>query len=211
MEIINIYDENHKLIGKSTKKEAHEKGLWHEVFSCLFINSKNNKVYLQYKNNKHNDLSSYNKIDISVGGHLNSKESIIDGIREIKEESNIDVNYNNLIYIGERIINKYINDNYIIREFSFLHIYDNEFKLNELKSIDDEVLYFIEFDIDELIDFLRNPSKSIKGLSKEGYKYYNKNDFIKGYLEDDELYLNYLLISKKIINKEHDIKWHNNY
>ena len=49
MEIINIYDENHKLIGKSTKKEAHEKGLWHEVYSCLLINSKNNKRKINCK------------------------------------------------------------------------------------------------------------------------------------------------------------------
>lgn len=209
MEIINIYDENHNLIGTSTKQEAHQKGLWHEVFGCLFINSKNNKVYLQYKNNKHNDLSNYNKIDISIGGHLTSNETIKDGIREIKEESNLNVEYNDLIYIGERIINKYINDNYIIREFSYLHIYDNEFDIQTLKSIDDEVLYYIEFDIDELINFLENKTNSIKGLSIEGIKEYTINDFIKGYLEDDQLYLNYLLISKKIINKEPNVKWHN--
>lgn len=209
MEIINIYDENHKLLGTSTKEEAHKKGLWHEVFACLFIDSKKNKVYLQYKNNKHNDLSNLNKIDISVGGHLRNNESIKDGIREIKEESNIDIKYQDLKYIGQRIINKYINENYIIREFDYLHILDKEFDLTKLKSIDDEVLFFIEFDIDDLINYLQNNKKNIEGLTSYGLKTFNNNDFIKGYIEDDQLYLNYLLLAKKIINKESNVNWSN--
>ncbi len=209
MEIINIYDENHKLLGTSTKEEAHKKGLWHEVFACLFIDSKKNKVYLQYKNNKHNDLSNLNKIDISVGGHLRNNESIKDGIREIKEESNIDIKYQDLKYIGQRIINKYINENYIIREFDYLHILDKEFDLTKLKSIDDEVLFFIEFDIDDLINYLQNNKKNIEGLTSYGLKTFNNNDFIKGYTEDDQLYLNYLLLAKKIINKESNVNWSN--
>ena len=207
MEIINIFDENENLIGTSTKKEAHQKGLWHQVFGCLFINSNNNKVYLQYKNNKYNDLSENNKIDISVGGHLTSKENYKDGIREIKEESGLNIKYDELIYVGKRIINKYINDNYIIREFSYLHILDKKYNINELKSSDNEVLYFIEFDIDELISFLNNPINTIKGLTPEGYKEYKISDFIKGYLEDDQLYINYLLLAKRIINKEKNVKW----
>ena len=207
MEIINIFDENENLIGTSTKKEAHQKGLWHQVFGCLFINSNNNKVYLQYKNNKYNDLSEENKIDISVGGHLTSKENYKDGIREIKEESGLNIKYDELIYVGKRIINKFINDNYIIREFSYVHILDQKYNINELKSSDNEVLYFIEFDIDELISFLNNPINTIKGLTPEGYKEYKISDFIKGYLEDDQLYINYLLLAKRIINKEKNVKW----
>ena len=207
MEIINIYDEHENLIGTSTKKEAHQKGLWHQVFGCLFINSKKNTVYLQYKNNTHNDISNANKIDISVGGHLTSNETIKDGIREIKEESNLDINYNELIYVGKRIINKYINENYIIREFSYLHILDKELNIKELKSVDDEVLYFIEFDIDELISFLSNKTNTIKGKTPNGETTYSIKDFIEGYINDDQLYINYLLLAKRIINKEENVLW----
>ena len=49
MEMLDIFDENHNLIGTCSKKEVHEKGYWHQVFACLFINSRNNLVYLQYK------------------------------------------------------------------------------------------------------------------------------------------------------------------
>ncbi len=189
VERINIFDSNHQLIGTSTKKEAHEKGLYHEVFGCVLIDSTKNTIYLQYKNSSHNDLSDVDKIDISVGGHLMCDETKEDGIREIKEEANIDVRYEDLIFLEERKIDKFINDNYIIREFDYLYLYDNHFDLKELKSNDDEVKYYIEFDINELEDFLNNKTNKIVGKTINGEETFYLKDFIQGYLEDDHLYL----------------------
>jgi isopentenyldiphosphate isomerase len=189
VERINIFDSNHQLIGTATKKEAHEKGLYHEVFGCVLIDSTKNTIYLQYKNSSHNDLSSVDKIDISVGGHLKSDETKEDGVREIKEEANIDVRYEDLIFLEERKIDKFINDNYIIREFDYLYLYDNHFDLKELKSNDDEVKYYIEFDINELEDFLNNKTDKIVGKTINGEEEFYLKDFIEGYLEDDHLYL----------------------
>lgn len=207
MEIIDIFDENHNHLGTCDKKIAHEKGLWHQVFACLFINSEKNTVYLQYKNSSHNELSDLNKIDISVGGHLLAGEKIEDGVREIKEESSLKVRYSDLINVGLRIINKKITDNFIIREFDYLHIYDTNFDLENLKSSDDEVLYFVEFDIDNLIDFFKAKKEYIYGKTPKKIKKFTKDSFIKGYIEDDHLYLNYLLLAKRVINKENNVKW----
>ena len=209
MEMLDIFDENHNHLGTCEKKEVHARGLWHQVFSCLFMNSKKNTVYLQYKNNGHNDLSSFNKLDISVGGHLSAGETIEDGIREIEEESSLKVKYQDLIPVGMRLIDKFINENYIIREFSYLHIYDREFNLEELKSQDDEVLYFVELKIDELISYLKKEIDTIGGQTPEGYKEFAKDDFIQAYINDDQFYLKYLLLAKKVINKEENISWNN--
>lgn len=208
MEMIDIFDKDYKLIGTTSKKEAHEKGLWHQVFACLLINGKENKVYLQYKNSSHNDVAHTNKVDISVGGHLLSGEKVEDGIREIKEEASLDVSFDQLVYLGMRRIDKYINDNYIIREFDHLYLYDSIYNLNELKSLDDEVLHFIEFDIDELISFVKSPT-TIEGLTPNGKQTFKEEDFIKAYIEDDHLYLNYLLLAKQVINNEpkENISW----
>ena len=205
MEYVDVFDENYHLIGSASKKEVHEKGLWHQVFSCLFVNTKENKVYLQYKNASHNDVAHQNKLDISVGGHLLKGEQVKDGIREIKEESSLDVPFDKLISFGVRKIDKYINDNYRIREFSHLFIYDSVFNLNDLQSSDDEVLYFVEFDIDELISFVKNPTK-VQGLTPQGLKEFKEPDFITAYIEDDHLYLNYLLLVKKYMQNEDQTK-----
>lgn len=209
MEMLDIFDKDHNHLGTCEKKEVHQRGLWHQVFACLLIDGKKNKVYLQYKNSGHNDVSNLNKIDISVGGHLSAGETIEDGIREIEEEAGLKVEYKDLIPVGMRLIDKFINEKYIIREFSYLHIYDSEFDLNTLKSQDDEVLYFIEFDIDELIAYLTNETDKVSGLTPEGYKEFKKDDFIQAYIGDDRLYLKYLLLAKQVINKEQNISWKN--
>lgn len=209
MEMLDVFDKEHNYVGVCEKKEVHKRGLWHQVFSCLFIDSQTNKVYLQYKNSGHNDVDNYNKIDISVGGHLSAGETIKDGIREIEEEAGLKVNYENLIPVGMRLIDKYINENYIIREFSYLHILDSKFDLLTLKSKDEEVMYFIEFDIDELIAYLTSEKDNIIGLTPYGYKEFQKIDFIEGYIGDDRLYLRYLLLAKQVINKEKNISWKN--
>ena len=193
MEMLDIFDKDHNYLGTCEKKEVHQRGLWHQVFACLFIDSELNKVYLQYKSSGHNDVAALNKIDISVGGHLSAGETIEDGIREIEEESGIKVKYSDLIPVGMRLIDKTINENYIIREFSYLHILDRKYDLKTLQSQDGEVIYFIEFDIDELIKYLKKPDTEIKGLTKEGEKIFRKEEFIQAYIEDDQLYLKYLL------------------
>lgn len=209
MEMLDIFDENHNYLGTCEKKEVHRRGLWHQVFACLFIDSELNKVYLQYKSGGHNDVAHLNKIDISVGGHLSAGETIEDGIREIQEESGLIVDYKDLIPVGMRLIDKTINENYIIREFSYLHILDTKYDLNSLKSQDGEVLYFIEFDIDELIKYFTSNQEDIKGMTPEGEKTFNRNEFIQAYIGDDRLYLRYLLLAKQVINKEQNISWKN--
>lgn len=206
MEILDIFNENYELIGTAPKDIVHKNGYWHQVFGCLFINSNKNKVYLQYKNGQFNNVDKVNKVDISVGGHLQAGEKIEDGVREIKEESSLDVNFNDLIYVGLRKINKIINDNYIIREFSNLFLYASIFNLEDLKSNDGEVLYFIEFDIDYLIAFLNGEVDVVLGRTQHGYEKFMIDDFIKGYLEDDQYYLTYLQYAKKYMEDKESKK-----
>lgn len=206
MEMLDIFDENHNLIGTCSKKEVHEKGYWHQVFACLFINSRNNLVYLQYKNNSHNPLSSLNKLDISVSGHLISGETHKDGVREIKEEASLDVSYDQLHYLGMHKTNVTINKNYIIREFHYEHIYDHDFSNDKLQSIDDEVLYFVAFDLDKLLNFIKNPQGNILGQTPYGTQKFTKDDFITAYLDETKYYEKYLYLAKKIIKNE-PVSW----
>lgn len=207
MEMLDIFDEEHNFLGTCNKTEVHQKGYWHQVFGCLLINSKKNKVYLQYKNSTHNPVSSLNKLDISIGGHLIKGESKENGIREIKEESSLVVSYEKLIYLGMHKTNVQVNKNYIIREFHYEHIYDNDFSLNTLKSIDDEVLYFVEFDIDELLSFIKNNENLIEGQTPYGPQKFKKQNFIKAYLEETKYYEKYLTLAKQLSIKK-NISWY---
>ena len=199
--MLDIFNENYEYLGTSSKEEVHKKGYWHQVASCMFINSSTNKIYMQYKNASHNPVKNQNKIDITAGGHINAGENIEEGlIREIFEESNYKLKISDIRKVGFRKIDIQPKEDYIIKEFQYLYIYDNNIDLSKLKSIDDEVLYFIEFDIDELFAYINNPKGSIIGKTTNGNQSFKRQDFIKGYLEDDKLYFQYLQYIKQIIN-----------
>ena len=91
----------------ATKKECHEKGLWHRAVNALIINK---KIWP-------------NKWDVSFGGHVLAGEfGIQTVIREAKEELNLYITDNDIKYlvcatainIDTNIINKQFNEYYLI-------------------------------------------------------------------------------------------------
>ena len=102
MEHINIYNDNHELIGECEKDHAHKSGLWHEVFTCQIINPKKGTAIFQIKNHDHNNIHDKDLIEITIGGHLRSDEKLEDRIRDVREETGLELDFNKLKYLGVR-------------------------------------------------------------------------------------------------------------
>lgn len=199
-EYIDIYDENENRIGYSSKDNAHKLGYWHKTFNAIFVNPKTNKVYFQLKNHKHNKSSNEDTLVLTVGGHLKSGETLEDGIREIKEETGIDVAFNNLIKIDKRKIEKAISKNYIIKEFQYYYLYKSDkIHLSDFKPVDDEVCGFIELDINSVISIFENDVITYGKLNINGKNKMikvSKDSFDKEYVKED-LFLSLLNVIKK--------------
>ncbi len=145
-EFIDVYNDKKQHIGSVSKKEAHEKGLWHKLFHC-WIRGKNGKVWLQLRSS---NLKTYpNTLTASVIGHIGAGESsVIGGKREIKEELNIDISKNKLqrifeethvIPVGNKQPHRHINDVYIT---SVNKSIDNvDMKRNEVDGIFEANIY----------------------------------------------------------------------
>lgn len=203
MEFIDIYNENHKHLGICEKSLAHKLGLWHEVINGIIVNKKNKSVIFQIKNAKHNKIHDMDKIELSVGGHYQAGEKVEDGIREIKEESGLDVAFEDLIYLGERQVSTVVKEDYIVREFQKIFIIPYIGDVMMLRCQDDEVTGFIEFKIEECIDLFLKSRPSIVGANSSGEKVeVTLNNFVKAYLEGDELYLRLVIASKRFIDDE---------
>ena len=203
MELIDIYNENHKYLGTCEKSLAHKLGLWHEVFNGIIVNKERKSVIFQMKNAKHNELHDVNKIEISVGVHYQSGEKIQDGIREIKEECGIEIDFKDLIYLGERQVSTVVKEDYIVREFQKIFIIPYMGDVTNLKCNDDEVDSFIEFKITDCIDLFLKKSNSIVGIDSN-----RKNievtlqNFVESYLNGDELYFRLVVASKRFAENE---------
>lgn len=203
MELIDIYNENHEYIGKCDKILAHKLGLWHEVFNGIIVNKNKNTVIFQIKNSAHNKVHNINKIEISIGGHYKAGEKTEDGIREIEEESGIKINFENLIYLGERQVSTIVNKDYIVREFQKIFIIPYNDSIIKLNCKDDEVSGFIELDIDDCIDLFLKFKNNILGINNQMEKInVTLDNFVKAYLKGDELYLRLVIASKRYVNGE---------
>ncbi len=79
IEYIDLIDENNNVIGITDVKTAHKKKQYHRVVAVLLFDSKD-KLILQ-------SGTKYNKLEMSVGGHVIHGESYEDAVhREMFEE-----------------------------------------------------------------------------------------------------------------------------
>lgn len=119
-EFIDVLDEKGNYTGKvATREKCHKEGLWHKAVVVFIINSRK-QVLLQRRSA--NKKMWPNMWDVTAGGHVLSGEFGFQAIiRECKEELGIELNKNDLTYIGATtstnikgdIINNLFNEYYI--------------------------------------------------------------------------------------------------
>ncbi len=128
-EEFDIFDANMNPVApfRATRKEAHIKGLWHQTFHCWVLRRNENGVpcvFLQLRTDNGVFPSCF---DISAAGHLQSGETVQDGVREMEEELGIAVAFDKLLPIG---IYKQATDHhecsYFNREFAHSFFYETD-------------------------------------------------------------------------------------
>jgi isopentenyldiphosphate isomerase len=93
-EIIAVVDDADRVIGKSTREDAHARGLLHRESCCYLLNSKG-QVLLQ----KRRDNGLW---DHSCAGHFSVKETYEQGaIREFQEELGLLLRRSELVELGK--------------------------------------------------------------------------------------------------------------
>lgn len=89
-----------------------------------------------------------NYLDISCGGHLSAGETVQDGARELEEELGLKVDFEDLIFVGNRVgINLY--KGLIDHEISHTFLYQCDKSLNEFEYQREEISGLIALPIEE--------------------------------------------------------------
>ena len=92
-EIIDIYDESRKYIGREKRSVVHREGFWHRSVDILVFSSKGNEKLLLIQKRSPNKATSPSTWDLSCAEHLIPGETYIDGaVRGLKEELGLIVN-----------------------------------------------------------------------------------------------------------------------
>lgn len=142
-ELIDVLNENGVKTGEVlSRKEIHNRGLWHRAIVVAIINGQNEILLQQRSSDKEKNANMW---DISVAGHISAgQDSLSAAAREINEEVSVNLGYN--IDIKEfrymysfRKEQKYSED-FIERQFyDFFILRRNDLKIDDIKFQKSEI------------------------------------------------------------------------
>ncbi len=174
-EYFDILDENGNKIGKTKlRTEVHRDGDWHKAVHIWIFNDKN-EVLLQ-RRSKNKD-SNPNKLDISSAGHLSAGDDSLTGaIRELKEELNLDVKPEELMFIDTLKHSRKYTSTFINNEFDDMYILKTSKTISEMKFQEEEIqeIMFVSFD-----EFKRLQNDSSSDLLKHTDEFEIIDELIK--------------------------------
>ena len=177
-ELLNIVDNDDKIIGEKTREEIHQKGLLHREVHVYFVTPKK-ELILQHRAK---DKDTYpDLLDAAVGGHVEIGDSYEQtAIKEAMEETGVKISPDNLIFLSKTKrrsedkvtgkINNVIGQSYIYMfkgELSDLKIEEGKslgfelWPLEKLLNINEAdskkfIPYILEFSKTELASFMNN-------------------------------------------------------
>lgn len=151
-----------------SKKEIHQKGLWHRTAHIWLVNNKS-EILLQ---RRADDLESFpNKYHLSAGGHLSAGDTRIEGaLREVEEELGIKLEEKDLIKIGEtHYDNNQRNGVYIDREYSDIYVLHKDIPISGFNIQKSEVKYVKYIPLAEMKKWIEEKNEDFVIPSKEEY------------------------------------------
>lgn len=97
-ELIDVLNEDGTKTGEIvTRREVHEKGLWHRIVVIVILDKEGH--LLMQQRSKHVKINP-EKWDISAAGHVSAGQTSIEAaIREVKEEVGLEIKSEELTYI----------------------------------------------------------------------------------------------------------------
>jgi isopentenyldiphosphate isomerase len=160
-EKLKIFDDNRNPIGVATRGDVHKHGYWHEAFHCWFIGKEQGKdyIYLQLRSKDKQDYP--NLLDITSAGHLLADETVKDGVREIKEEIGIDVDFEELVVLGA-LDYCVVNEDFIDKEIANVFLYRSNNSFNDFTLQAEEVSGIGRANFDDFADLWFGVKDEIK-------------------------------------------------
>ncbi len=161
--MLDIYDENLTHLGVKDRDAVHRDGDWHRTFHCWVIYRGADGLDYIVMQKRGPDKQIYpNLLDITAAGHYEAGEVPADGVREIREELGLEVDFDDLIPAGIRLGVARFNG-LLDHEFNdvFFLIYDAP--LSTYKIQEEEVSGLVAFAIEDGLALFAGEREVITG------------------------------------------------
>lgn len=159
-EILQVFDSFYRPLGAQPRDVVHREGLWHHTFQCWLIRKRGDQIFVlfQYRSPKKKDFPA--KLDIPAAGHLSHDETKEDGIREIKEELGIEIDYKTLTYLGIRTeVMEF--PGFINKEIQHVYLLEDNTPLMDYTLQEEEVYGLVEVELNDGLKLLSGETDEI--------------------------------------------------
>lgn len=129
-DLIDIYDEQMDTLGTAHRSDVHTNGTWHKTFHCWFMGDESGKHYIFVQQRSIDKADFPLMLDISAARHLLAGESDREGIEKINKELGVNVNFEDVKYLGIRIYAEK-KGRFFNREFNSVYLYQSPYLLND--------------------------------------------------------------------------------
>jgi len=207
-ELVDIYDSEHNLIGQAMRSQAHEEGLWHEVFHCWIIkrDEDGNKIWFQHRGR--NMVNFPDLLDISSGGHVGvGVKPRQAGAVQVKKELGLNVDSDNLnkLFTSTMINGQQYGMNN--REFCAVYLYETDRNVHGLVLDPIEVDGIYEADFGDVYDLFHGKRKSVNMVGAQRnddntYTYLDREAVLADFVpHGDEYYFKVFDAIKRVLER----------
>lgn len=134
------------------RDEVHREGLWHRSFHLWIVKEGRYILFQRRANTK--DLEA-NKLDVTVGGHFGTGETLKEVVREVEEEVGLRVSLAALRYLETRPVER-IYPHATDREFQEVYVLRCDQELDQYALNRDEVYVLYEVPLARAIELYRD-------------------------------------------------------
>lgn len=155
-ELLDLVDENDDVVGKTTKSEAHAKGLIHRI-AVVYVFDNDGKLLVQLRKKD-------GKLDHSAAGHLKAGEDYLTGaIRELREE--LGIKRTDFEHLGNMLSDECVDPdgpNKVIHHFS---LFETDLGRDTIVPSPEEVAEMTPMTLEEIAEDMRkNPDRFATGF-----------------------------------------------
>jgi isopentenyldiphosphate isomerase len=171
-EQIDIYDANLGRIGVMGRGEAHRAGHWHRAFHCwVYTRVDDPCVLFQLRSPRSKNFP--NMLDVSAAGHLTAGETVLDGVREVREELGISFDDSALAFAGERVEVTDQSNGQLNREYQSVYFLNHDADLAEYAPEPREVAGLFWIPLAAGLDFFggRRDTVDLDGVEFDNGRY----------------------------------------
>ena len=155
-ELIDVLNEDGTKTGKVvTRKEVHEKGLWHRIVVIAIIDKEGHILMQQRAKDKETNPGKW---DISTAGHVSAGQTSIGAaIREVQEEIGIHLEEKDLKYILTYQTGRKVKENFYSNHIFDVYLVKTEvIDISKIKIQKSEVEQVKLCDLEEVQGMLLN-------------------------------------------------------